>query len=90
MSDIEEAKGSTNSIAFLRDVAVWADNNGMIGTARGCREAADEIERLRADLKEARQAARECWRLIYESGENPISDTDCAALSEDRLWLEQR
>ena len=53
-------------------------------------QAADEIERLRADLKEARQAARECWRLIYESGENPISDTDCAALSEDRLWLEQR
>lgn len=48
----------------------------------------EEIERLREDLKDAREAARTCWKIIYDAGKNPISDDDCTALSGRWFWLE--
>lgn len=63
-----KVKDSTNSTVFLRDVAVWADNNGMVGAARGCRKAADEIEQLRDSVKAA-DDGREEWESACKSAE---------------------
>jgi hypothetical protein len=47
------------------------------------------LESTEAKVDEAREAARECWRVIYEASDKPISDHECSRLGERWPWLEE-
>jgi hypothetical protein len=47
-----------------------------------------ELEDLRKQLIDAKRAARTCFLVIYEAGENVITDDQCCALSDEWPWLE--
>ncbi len=61
----------TDLIERLRNVAGFLESEGMVASANVVRPAADEIERLRRELAEARGALQELRIRLHAAGRRP-------------------
>jgi hypothetical protein len=82
----------TDLIERLRNVAGFLESEGMVASANVVRPAADEIERLRRELAEARGALQELRIRLHAAGRRPeecyemsVIDTALAADQPDAV-----